>query len=158
MNLFATQATMREVLDRAAASGMPHLPALTWAASGNGVVVFITAPIAAWPRRIIRRAANHPKLVIVGADMGADVDAAPAEWRCVPNLARWARTLMVHAAGGAPDHYRTACRLAEAHRRAVVVECTPRTAAEWNNAIRCPRTRLNWPPEGKHPVVPEVVH
>ena len=158
MNLFATQAIMREVLDRAVASGMPHLPALTWAASGNGVVVFITAPTAAWPRRIIRRAANHPTLVIVGADMGADLDAAPTEWRCVPDLANWARTVMVHAAAGAPDHYRTACWLAEAHRRAVVVECTPRTAAAWNDAIRCPRTHLIWPTNGQHPVIPGVTH
>lgn len=143
---------------RASASRSPHLPLIRAAADGRVDFVFITDPVAVWPRRIER--SNRPAIVIVGADMGADTDPQPDTWRCLHHVRTWCRFLVLHAAGAEPQHYRHAVSLAELHGRLALIEATPRTAQAWTDAIRHPpeRSLLIWPRDGRHPVRPGVAH
>jgi hypothetical protein len=149
---FITTAELQRAVQFAASAKMPHLPALTWAAGGHGALIWITAQTAAWPQQQIARAGTRPVLVIIAADMGEDRDPDPHQWRCGPELRSWTRAAIVHASGGAPQHYRSACAMAEQVGRCAIIECTPRTASAWVRLVACPRTLLIYPNDGQHPV------
>lgn len=157
--MFITDRVILErAADRAASSGGPHLPLLRAAADGRIDFAFILEPTAAWPRRIER--SKRPAIAVIGADMGEDDDAPPDVWRCLRHARDWCRFLVLHAAGGEHGHYRRAVEAAERYRRVLIVECTPRTARAWMDAVGHPpgQSLLIWPRDGQHPIKPGVAH
>ncbi len=105
-----TRAALADAVDVTARMAHHLLPLATWCQSGKGAAVFVTGPDTPWPAGVIKRCRARPTVIIVGADAGEDTDALPADWQCLDKLRVWLTggSLMVHAAGGEPVHYRMA--------------------------------------------------
>jgi len=158
MILLNTPDALAKALERAVAARAPQVPLVAAAASGRFVYAAITDPESRWARCLDRD--TRPTVVVVHADAGEDTDPLPAEWACLGRLRRWVGFTIIHAAGGEPHHYRLAVAMAEQYGRVALVECTPRTADAWADAIRFPpeRSLLIWPDGGVHPIAPKARH
>ena len=153
-------AAFRRLVDVSARMGMPQLPVTTWAQSGAGCAVVIAGVDTPWPKRMLKRFRGRPTIVIVGADQGQDNDPLPSSWACLPGLVAWSAraSILLHAAGGEPSHYRMACHEAERRGKVAIIECTPRTMAAWAEALPKDGVLAIVPREGKHPIAPSVQH
>ncbi len=158
MIILDSRDAITKTLERAVAARAPQVPLLAAAATGRLVFATIPGPEDRWPRILDRD--TRPTVVVLGADAGEDTDPMPTVWTCLGRLRRWVAFTITHAAGGEPDHYRFALAMAESFRRVVMVECTPRTAAAWADAIGFPpeRSFLFWPIGGVHPVREGAAH
>jgi hypothetical protein len=114
-------------------------------------VVAIADPSTPWPRQL--KHSRRPTVVLLGDDPGTpDGMGGPDAWRCTVKLARWVRAVLVHGAGGAPEHYAEAVRACRKVGRVALIETTSRHAHAWVNRIGCPRTLLILPKTGPHPL------
>lgn len=108
-------------------------------------------------------AAGGPPMAVVLCDDG-DASHGPARFAQARKLVRWTRSILLHAAGGRPEHYAAAAEAAVLRGRLLVIECASgEREAEWLALIkavapRTPRLHLTPPPGGAHPtlVVPHV--
>lgn len=102
--------------------------------------------------------AGVPALLVLTADCDLS-RVGPDEFPFAARALRWARAVLVHAAGGQEVHYEMAVAGARMHRRLVLVEtCTAHLAAWTALALRTvPPSRVLHiaPPPGQvHPVPP----
>ncbi len=126
----------------------------TLAAPAEGDVidlVGIADPAAPWPRAMKRT--RRPTVVLLGDDPGAPGGmGGPEAWQCAAKLSRWARAVLVHAAGGQPEHYAEATRAALCVGRVAMIESTMTHARAWAERMNCSRTLLILAREGLHPL------
>jgi hypothetical protein len=119
-------------------------------------VVAMCATTAALPRQI--KHSRRPTVVLVGDDPGTmDGIGGPDAWRCTSKLARWVHGVLIHAAGGEPEHYAEAVRMARAMGRVAFIETTSLHAPAWTARLGCKRTLLILPRDGAHPCRPREV-
>jgi hypothetical protein len=148
-------AELERLCDIAGRLGLAQLPLFRAAADGMLALIAIYNPAEAWPTALIQHNASRPTCVLVGGDPGhGEPDPAPTEWQCAKRLKYWCRTTVVHAAGGAPDHYRAATLAAALAGRLALIETTSARADEWVAFLRCRSTLLIRPSNGLHPVPP----
>jgi hypothetical protein len=121
-------------------------------------VVGFADPRAPFPWSLNQSA--RPTLIILGDDPGMALGlGGPDAWRCTERLRRWCRAVIVHAAGGEPEHYFMAVAGALAVERFALIETTTHHAAAWAERLACPQTLLIVPRTGPHPLPDaEVVH
>jgi hypothetical protein len=111
----------------------------------------IADPATAWPRWM--KHARKATAVLIGDDPGGpDGQGGPDAWQCLDKLSRWARAVIVHAAGGEPEHYAEAVRATLKVGRVAMIETTSTHAQAWSARMNCPRTLLILPRGGAHPV------
>jgi hypothetical protein len=114
-------------------------------------LVAIADPSTPWPKRI--KLLRRPTVLMLGDDPGSpDGMGGPDAWRCLPQLKRWVRGVIVHGAGGQPEHYAEAVRAARRLGRVAMIESTSKHAVAWARSIGCPRTLLILPRGGLHPL------
>lgn len=125
------------------------IPLLRAARDGRIALTELYDRHAALPLGKLNRAARS-QLILLGDD---DYKATgPSGWAAWPNVGRWPRYAIVHAAGATVAHYSEAVRLAVAHRRLLLIETSGAQAAAWSEAL----VRLTVPhtlilPEDQHP-------
>jgi hypothetical protein len=108
-------------------------------------------PRTPWPRAM--KHTRRPTVVLLGDDPGAPAGlGGPEAWRCAASLSRWARAVLVHAAGGEPEHYAEATRAALCVGRVAMIETTAIHARAWAHRMNCRRTLLILPRDGLHPL------
>lgn len=102
--------------------------------------------------------AQLPELILVGDDDYASV--GPNGWRQTSRLMRWARQIIIHAAGGAADQYEGFVKAACAIGRLLLVETDAAHVQEWVQvalAHGAPgRLTVILPTHGVHPVCPSA--
>jgi len=154
----AKKVTTRAGLDRvcsvAASLRAPQLPLFRAAADGFLAVIYITDAAAPFPRRLANRA-GRPVALLIGADPDVGQTPPPHEWRCATDAAAWARSAMVHAAGGEAVHYHEAVRTTLAAGRFVLIETNSANYAAWLKIFRPLMRggiRLVYPTNGVHPI------
>lgn len=111
-----------------------------------------------WPAADLARN-NRPLVVLIGDDPGPGLPSlGPLKWKAAERLRRWCRAVVVHAAGGEPQHYAAAVRTAERAGRVGLIETSTDHAAAWCDYLGCPHSLLIVPCNGlPHPVRPEVL-
>jgi hypothetical protein len=110
---------------------------------------------AAWTPRAIT--SEIPRIVLILDDYGQSRD--PAEWRCGISAIAWARTAVIHGAGGLVEHYRTAVLSAAVTGRCLFVETDSACAPAWAAAIeprQIPCLVIVPPSGGLHPAEAEA--
>jgi len=113
-------------------------------------LVGIADPAAPWPRMM--KHPRRPTVALIGDDPGAPGGmGGPQAWRCATKLSRWAHAVIVHAAGGQPEHYAEATRAALCVGRVAMIETTMTHARAWAERMNCRRTLLILAREGLHP-------
>jgi len=100
---------------------------------------------------------GRPAVTLIGDDDG--MDRGPAGWRLAGRSLRWARAIMLHAAGAEPEHYEAAVVAAEMVHRVLVIECSTATLPDWLALVlalpRRPPTLVIRPRGGIHPLAPD---
>jgi hypothetical protein len=101
-----------------------------------------------------RNTSGRPAIVLVGDDDGMDLGAAG--WPLAPRVLRWAKRVMLHAAGAEKRHYRAAVTAATLYHQVAIIECNTATFDSWAAALHAlrvpPPTLVIWPHEGVHPI------
>jgi hypothetical protein len=101
-----------------------------------------------------RATSRRPAIVLIPDDDG--FDRGPAGWRLAERALRWARAVMVHAAGAEIEHYEAAISAAKLIHCVLVVECSSATLGAWAALVRAaphrPSTLVIVPRGGVHPV------
>lgn len=97
-----------------------------------------------------------PELILVGDDDYRS--SGPSGWRQTSRLMRWARRIIIHAAGGEADQYEGFVKSACAIGRLLLVETDAAHAQEWVQVALAHRAHgrlcLILPTQGVHPVCP----
>jgi hypothetical protein len=119
-------------------------------------LVAFAEPETPWPGQI--KHLRRPTVVLVGDDPGGPFGlGGPEAWQCTSKLSRWLRAVIIHGAGGEPEHYAAAVRAARKVGRAALIETTSAHALKWRARLDCPRTLMILPSVGAHPVTREPV-
>jgi pimeloyl-ACP methyl ester carboxylesterase len=130
--IVSDRAGLAETIVRAEQAGKRHVvPVLRAAAAGmiNAGFVMRGHPFAMRPMKRGRR----PVLIILGDD---DHQATgPAGWPQAERLLRWARLVVLHGAGGEPQHYAAAVLAAQEHRRVLMIETSSGQIEAWRRLI-----------------------
>jgi hypothetical protein len=133
----------------------PALPVIRAAADGLIAAVNISDPSAKWPERELARF-RRPVLLIVADDLEPERPSTPPSgWRCARMLRAWAKSAIVHGAGGEAEHYRLVVVAALTTGRAVMVETSSTCAVPWAEFLFPLPTLLILPRSGPHPIMPE---
>ncbi len=157
MNVFALKS--RVELERACtaltAMQAPALPVMRAAADGLIAAVYVADCRAKWPERELAKF-RRPVLMVIGDDNEPErLSTPPSGWRCARMLRAWAKSAIVHGAGGEADHYRLAVLMALTAERAVLVETSSACAVPWAEFLfPTVPTLLIVPRSGPHPVAP----
>lgn len=125
-----TRAQMAEALRRFEQAGDTWHSPLIRAAMAGTLRFTILPPGARVPLSILDMQRDpRPLVVVVGGDAGgpATPDAFPQSRR----LMRWAAFIMLHGAGGEPQHYAVAVEAASRVRRVLIVETTGAALPAW---------------------------
>ena len=97
---------------------------------------------------------DRPAVALIGDDDG--MDRGPAGWTQAARAVRWARAILLHAAGAEIAHYEGAVEAAEIVRRVTVIECGPATLPAWTALALAvphhPSTLIICPRGGVHPI------
>lgn len=150
-----------ELIARSAVIGCPWLAPLYRAAADGLVDVVMVEPGERIPSALLDPLKQRlPRVVIVGDD-GA-VPCGPEGFAQAAKLLRWSRALILHATGGAPEHYRLAAHAAAGFRRCLMIETNSQHSADWRGfAAKHSRALAVWAFEPRpgmvHPL-PEVRH
>jgi hypothetical protein len=100
--------------------------------------------------------AQLPELILVGDDDYAST--GPAGWRQTSRLMRWARRIIVHAAGGEADQYRGFVDIACKVGRVLLIETDAAHAEAWVLVALAQGTHQRicviLPTQGTHPICP----
>jgi hypothetical protein len=124
------------------------------AAPAEGDIIDLLAlalPNARWPSEM--KHTRKPTVAIGGDDPGGPEGmGGPDAFRCTRQLSRWARSVIVHAAGGEPEHYAMAVQAVLKVGRVALIETTSMHAKAWAKRMNCPRTLLILPKDGPHPL------
>ena len=140
---------------------LPQLPLYQAAASGDVALAVFHDPTSPFPRELLAPA-KRPLIIVVGDDPPTTSMEAigPEPWLMRRKLRYWQpRRALVHASGGAPEHYRTIVAVALAVERVLVFETGSAHAQAWRDAVApiCPTLVLVPLKGGVHPI-PEARH
>jgi hypothetical protein len=104
-------------------------------------------------KEFARATAHRPAVVLIGDDDG--FDRGPAGWTLAGRAIRWARSVLLHAAGAELAHYEGAIEAAQIMGRVLVIECSTATLSAWaplvGAAPQRPSVLVIYPREGVHP-------
>jgi hypothetical protein len=121
------------ISEGAGAIGQAHLLRALYA----GRIAFLPMPadtsttkFKQWARATVGR----PAVALVGDDDG--FDAGPSAWRTTERAVKWARSVLIHAAGAEIHHYETAILAAELVHRVLIIECSTATLGAWVRLVR----------------------
>ena len=121
-------------------------------------LLVLTEAAARWPGRDAR-ISERPTVALIGDDPGTrDGLGGPSAWRCAPALRSWRQGVIVHGAGGSPEHYAEAVRAAHMIGRIAFIETTSGNAPSWVDYLACETTLLIKPKGGPHPLDLRVLH
>lgn len=122
---------MAEIAVRLTQAGAGFYAPMIRAAMAGDLRFAIVPPSGQIPLRLLEEdvADRRPLVVILSAD-GNDA-AGPDAFPQARRMLRWARALMIHAAGGQPEHYAAAVCASIALRRFLLVETDTAHEAEW---------------------------
>lgn len=143
-----------EAIARLQASGDAwHAPLIR--AAGQGRIRLGLVPRGArLPLRDLDDTAK-PTLILLAGDDGTG-PAPPEAWPQHKRLLRWCRAVLLHGAGGHPEHYAMAVDGAMQHKRLLLVECDSASLDAWISAVTryAPRASALGiaPTTGPHPV------
>lgn len=108
-------------------------------------------------KAFIRATAHRPAIVLIGDDDG--FDRGPDGWTLAARVLRWARSVLLHAAGAELAHYEGAIEAAEIVGHVLVIECCTATLDAWaalvGAALHRPSVLVIYPRGGVHPVLPD---
>jgi hypothetical protein len=102
---------------------------------------------------------KNPNVVLIGDD---DLQSSgPAGFDGVEKLVKWARAIILHAAGGEVEHYQEAVKAAAIRRRVLFIETSAAQQGAWKSFIDAHRhsdasALLLFDPEGHHPRKPTI--
>jgi hypothetical protein len=103
-----------------------------------------------------RAVAHRPAVTLIGDDDG--FDRGPDGWTLAHRAVRWARSVLLHAAGAEFSHYEGAIEAAQIMGRVLVIECCTATLDAWaalvGAAAHRPSVLVIVPRGGVHPVTP----
>lgn len=151
-----TPAEMATASVRLRQAGDDHHAPLFQAAMREELRFALILPDGRFPKHLL--IGDRLPLALVLCD-DADVSRGPASFPQARKLLRWTRSIMLHAAGGRPEHYAAAAEATVLRGRLVVVECASGgREAEWLALIkavapRTPRLHITPPPGGMHPAL-----
>ncbi len=154
---FSTQGQMAELAVRLRQAGAEHTVPLVQAAMRGELRVALVPPDGRLPKHLLAGGGRLPLALILSDD--ADVSHGPSRFPQARAHLRWARSILLHAAGGRPEHYALAAEATVLCRRLVVVEtASGAREAEWLAlaeavAPRTPLLRITPPPGGAHPTL-----
>jgi hypothetical protein len=98
--------------------------------------------------------AHRPAVVLIGDDDG--FDRGPDGWTLAHRAVRWARSVVLHAAGAEVGHYEGAIEAAQIVGRVLVIECGTATLDAWAAVVGAaphrPSVLVIVPREGVHPI------
>jgi hypothetical protein len=143
-----TDQEMGRMLECAARVTPWVLPVLNALREGHIGVTFLfrgqRAPLADMRR------SSLPMVGWIGDDDGAST--GPDGWRPALAVARWARSAMVHAAGGEARHYAAAVGATIITGRLLLIETSSAHARAWAKLMEGKHTLAILPRDGVHPV------
>jgi hypothetical protein len=156
VNNWADLATAIVQAQQVGAIGTAHL--MRALAAGRIAFLPVLPDMSATKFKAFARATSHrPAIVLIGDDDG--FDRGPDGWTLAHRAVRWARSVLLHAAGAELFHYEGAIEAAQIVGRVLVIECGTATLDAWAalvGAAPCrPATLVIWPREGVHPVLVE---
>lgn len=111
-----------------AAHGFGYRNALYRGALAGDFRVVELLPRARVPQHLLRDRCPNT-VIVVGDDAG--ISSGPADFPQAIQLLRWAQRVMVHAAGGAEQHYALAAAAARQCRRVLVIETRTKAEPAW---------------------------
>ncbi|HUN44131.1 MAG TPA: hypothetical protein VMU81_27885 [Acetobacteraceae bacterium] len=105
-------------------------------------------------KAFMRAVSHRPAVVLIGDD--SDLPQGPDGWSQARRAIRWAKAIIVHAAGAELEHYEAAVTAAQTVRRTLIIECGSLHLPAWISAVRAaphsPSTLVIQPRGGVHPV------
>jgi hypothetical protein len=141
------------ISEGAGAIGQAHLLRALY----TGRIAFLPMPAATSTTKFkdwARTTTGRPSVALIGDDDGWD--AGPSGWRTADRALRWARSVLIHAAGAEVHHYEAAVIAAELIHRVLIIECGSATLDAWVQLVRAaphrPVTMVITPSDGVHPV------
>ena len=147
---------MAEAMVRLNQAGGAHYGPFFRRAMDGGMSFALVPPDARLPRRVLADGKRPCAVVLCDDDL---VTCGPSRFPDARRLFRWARAIVLHAAGGLPEHYEAAAGVMVACGRLVMVEtASGEREREWLALIeavapRTPRLHITPPPGGKHPTL-----
>lgn len=155
--IVSDRSALLEICRRLAAIQAAPLPLYVAAAQGRVNLGIFMDPAAPWPGEAMERS-PRPVVALVGDDpeVGCGQALGPEGWACSRRLRYWARSALVHGAGGAPDDYRAAASAAEVLGRVVMVETSSVMASAWRRLLAPLHPVVILPSSGVHPVLPPM--
>lgn len=147
---FTTPTQLAEVIVRMEQAGEGYrLPLIRAAATGRLEVVLA---IHGQPVPACHLKQTMPTIVILADDHPAST--GPAPWRQVRRLLRWAQVVVLHATGGAKEHFEMLTETTELTGRVLLIEMQYCHHAAWLTLVQPYMPRLKVlsivPPPGDH--------
>ena len=151
----ADRTAMRACCASMAFMGAPHLPVFTAVEQGQIALGVFTDPASIWTAGAIKRL-PRPTIILISddPDIGAGTAKGPYSWTLASKLRGWADAVLVHGAGGEPEHYRQALAMAKRHGRLALIDTSSQQAMPWAAFMAHPVSMIIVPTDGPHPVMP----
>jgi hypothetical protein len=130
----------------------PGLAALLRHAQQGTISVLQIARAASVPMRVLRTAAEHRIICVVGEDDYCST--GPSGWRAMPRLLGWAKSALIHAARSDAASYQLAVDMALRCRRSLLIETDTPHLQEWIATVSARGIEYGVvvPTDGPHPI------
>jgi hypothetical protein len=130
--IISDQADIAAAIAHVEQAGKGYLtPALRAAGVGLINLAFIARGNSVSPRAMKHR--RRSIFIILGDDDYSS--SGPAGWPQAEQLVRWARYIVLHGAGGEPEHYSGAVAAALIHHRLLMVETSSGQLEAWRSLV-----------------------